>query len=341
MFLTRAALGERAVVRRATWLLTLSILALATMVSSCKSPADPQSPTTPTLGFTLRGIVAELVGDGTDTLGAVLVEITSGSSSGASTTTDAMGQFSIGGLTGTFNVRFSRDGWVPTGITVTMDSDQFINVTMERDDDGPSPGPVFTLSGVITGRQGDMDPIPGALVEVTDGDRAGDSATTDALGRYSLPGLSGEVTILITRDGFEDLEKTVEVTEDVHMIFTLITPPMVSMCLDLDDEEVHITNDDPVNELVLTDWVLWEDVDANRFKFVQDLDCRDSMMGFRLAPGATVIITSGDDPEHDPPTYIAGWCDFVWENDGDTARLSNPDTGVVAEAVGRFNACGG
>jgi hypothetical protein len=329
------------VVRRATRVLTLSILVLATMVSSCKNPADPQSPTTPTLGFTLRGIVSEAVGDGTATLGAVLVEITSGTSSGTSTTTDAMGQFSIGGLSGTFNVRFSRDGWVPTGITVTMDADQFINVTMDRDDDGPSPGPVYTLSGVVTRRQGDMDPIPGALVEVTDGDRAGDSATTDALGRYSLPGLSGEVTILITRDGYEDLEKTVELTEDTNLIITLITPPMVSMCLDLDDEEVHITNDDRVNELVLTDWTLWEDVDGFNFKFVEDIECRDPMMGLRVPPGGTVIITSGDDPEHDPPTYIAGWCEFVWDNDGDTARLVNPDTGVVAEAVGRFAACGG
>jgi hypothetical protein len=66
------------------------------------------------------------------------------------------------------------------------------------------------------------------------------------------------------------------------------------------------------------------------------------MNGFTLAPGATVIITSGDGPEHDPPNRIAGWCDFVWDNDGDTARLFRPfPETLVVEAIGSFAACGG
>jgi len=54
-----------------------------------------------------------------------------------------------------------------------------------------------------------------------------------------------------------------------------------------------------------------------------------------------VIITSGDDPRHSPPTHIAGWCDFVWDNDGDIARLLNPDGDLIAEAVGSFDSCDG
>jgi hypothetical protein len=65
------------------------------------------------------------------------------------------------------------------------------------------------------------------------------------------------------------------------------------------------------------------------------------MSGFILDPGATVIITAGENPQHTPPTHIAGWCDGVWDNDGDIARLFKPNGDLFVEAVGSFAACGG
>jgi len=332
-----AALGGRGAVRRKGLLPILLLIAVSAVVSSCnKSPQTPVSP--PTTGFALRGLVQETEAFGRDAIGAATVEITTGASSGTSTTTDSMGQFELDGVTGTFNIRISKEGYVATGQTVTVTADVFLNITLDRDDDsGPGPGTTFTLSGTVVRKQGSGGPLAGALVEVVDGDQAGYSATTDGGGNYSIPGLSGEMSVKASKDGYEDLYKTVDMSEDVTQEFSLITPPQVSMCLDLDDEELHITNDDPVNELILTGWRIREVTDNFLFTFVQDRSCRASMNGFTLAPGATVIITSGDDPEHDPPDYIAGWCEFVWNNDGDTARLVNPETGVVATAEGQAN----
>lgn len=342
MFPNHAALGHPGAVRRGGLFLLATTLALAGPASGCKKPASPQTPMGPGVGFLLRGVVTETAAEDNNPIGAVLVEITSGPSSGTSATTDALGRFTFPGLSGQLNLRFTREGFEPTGRTVNMIEDLFLTVTLDREEGPEPPGPVFTLSGIVQRGQGDMDPIGGAVVEVVDGERAGDSSTSDALGRFTLTGLSGEVTVRASRDGFDDLDKTVDMTDDMMVFLALVTPPQVSMCLDLDDEEVHITNDDEVNELILTDWVLREVAESNEFTFVEDLDCRASMSGFTLAPGATVIITSGDDPEHDPPDHIAGWCDFVWDNDGDTARLFKPDgMSLVVEAAGSFASCGG
>jgi hypothetical protein len=334
-----AALGDQGAVRRKGLLPILLFIALSAVVSSCnKSAPTPVSP--PTAGFTLRGLVQETADFDLDVIGAAIVEITTGPSAGESTITDSMGRFEIAGVSGTFNLRISKEGYVATGRTVTVTADVFLNITLDRDDGSDEPGKTFTLSGTVVRKQGSGGPLAGALVEVVDGDQAGYSSTTDGGGNYSIPGLSGEISVKASRDGYEDLYKTVDMTEDVTQIFRLITPPQVTMCLDLDDEEVHITNDDPVNELILTGWRLREVTDNNLFTFVEDRSCRGSMNGFTLAPGATVIITAGDDPEHDPPDYIAGWCESVWESEGDTARLINPETGVVQSAEGRTN-CGG
>jgi len=206
----------------------------------------------------------------------------------------------------------------------------------------PDPSdPTFTLSGLVSEGQGGGDVIGGAVVEVLDGAHAGDAATTDSLGAYSIPALSGEFTVRASRDGFAPSEETVDMTEDRTLSFSLMLPAELSMCLDLDDEEVHITNDSPENELVLTDWVLRDEDESNAFTFVEDIACRASMSGFTLQPGATVIITSGDQPLHSPPTHIAGWCAVVWGDAGDIARLFNPDGDLIVEAVGSFDSCDG
>jgi len=300
-------------------------------------------PEPPAPAFTLSGFVSERQADGEviGGIGEVLVEITSGEHSGTSTTSFSSGAYSIPSLTGELNVRYSLDGFVATGRTLNMDQDTVLDVTLVREDEPDPSGPAFTLSGVVSEAQGDGDVIGGAVVEVLDGENAGDAATTDSLGRYSIPALSGELTLRASRDGFAPREATVDMTEDRTLSFGLLLATEVSMCLDLDDEEVHITNDSADKELVLTDWVLREDDEGNAFTFVEDIACRESMSGFTLEPGATVIITSGDDPRHSPPTHIAGWCDFVWDNDGDIARLLNPDGDLIAEAVGSFDSCDG
>jgi hypothetical protein len=255
-------------------------------------------------------------------------------------TTDGTGSYRIPDLSGAMNLRYSREGFVATGRTVDMTQDTFLNVSLARGDPPPGPDPTFILSGVVAELQGSTAPIAGALVEVLTGEREGDTATTNGTGRYTLDGLSGEVTIRASGNGWTPSEETVELAEDQTLDFTLLPLATLSMCLDLDDEEVHITNDDRDKELVLTDWILREVSRSNAFTFVEDISCRGSMSGFTLAPGATVIITSGDSPKHSPPTHIAGWCEDVWDNNGDTARLLNSKGDLVVKAVGSFDSCG-
>jgi hypothetical protein len=65
----------------------------------------------------------------------------------------------------------------------------------------PNGGP-FTLTGSVADTLG--RPIDGANVDVTDGARAGTSATTDAAGRFSMPGVfsDAKVTTTASKSGY-------------------------------------------------------------------------------------------------------------------------------------------
>src|SRR5580765_1962231 len=59
----------------------------------------------------------------------------------------------------------------------------------------------YSLFGIISDGLG--RPLSDVRIEVLDGSRAGVSATTDASGRYELPGsFSGAITIRATKDGY-------------------------------------------------------------------------------------------------------------------------------------------
>ena len=329
----------------------VATLLLTLLLAACK-PGGSESPlpTAPDLTpFILAGFVTELDNGSPIAIPGALVEVTSGPHSGKSTTADSLGRYSIGGLSGELNVRASREGFVPTGRILNITADTTLNFVLDRDTPtpGPPPEPTFTLSGIVMRAQGAPGPIAGATVEVKSGAREGDTATTDGTGHYSIPGLSRDIVVRASRDGFLADEEEVDIAADMTLDFSLMDAPELTMCLDLDDEEVHITNNG-TEEVVLTDWILRDDEaqdeaapggNGNEFIFVQDLECRESMDGFTLPAGMTVIITSGDAPEHDPPARIIGFCTPVWNDDGDNARLFNHLDELVIEAAGRLGAC--
>ena len=315
--------------------LALSLPLLGCPSSSGLPPTVPEA----LLPFILSGFVTESV-NSIDTIGGVLVEVTSGTHTGKTATTDSAGRYAISGLSGVLNIRASRAGFVATGATVNMSADVTLNISLVREapTTPPAPEPTFTLSGTVTRAQNGSGPIAGATVEVQDGPRAGDLATTDTAGMYAIPGLSRGLTVRASGTGFMADEETVNLTADLVLDFSLLNEPNLTMCLSLVDQEVHITN--LANEdLVLTDWILRGDNQAD-FVFVQDEACREeSMEGFTLGAGMTVIITGGSDPAHDPPTHIAGYCSSVWNPAGDTARLFSPIDDLIVEAAGRMGSC--
>jgi len=52
-------------------------------------------------------------------------------------------------------------------------------------------------------------PLSNVRIEVIDGSRAGDSATTDAIGRYELAGpFSGAITVRASKDGYVSVTRS-------------------------------------------------------------------------------------------------------------------------------------
>ncbi len=85
--------------------------------------------------------------------------------------------------------------------------------------------------------------------------------------------------------------------------------------------------------------VSWDDQDLHEFTFFDDVSCPPPVSAFVLPVGATVIVTSGDTPIHSPPGRIAGWCNDVWNNDGDSARLFDDDGRLVSQVIGSPTQC--
>ena len=75
---------------------------------------------------------------------------------------------------------------------------------------------VSTISGTVTSN---AEPVPDAKVELTDGEGEKHEATTDSSGAYAITGdtsdpiAPGEMTLVISAEGFETKEETFEVAE--------------------------------------------------------------------------------------------------------------------------------
>ena len=88
----------------------------------------------------------------------------------------------------------------------------------------PSPAPQsFAVSGKVSETTPTQDTgIDGTRVEVTTGPAAGRSVTANSSGNYGLSGLAGQVTLRASRDGYETLEKSVQISGDSTVHFSLL-----------------------------------------------------------------------------------------------------------------------
>jgi hypothetical protein len=177
--------------------LRLSICALALVVVGCsgtvsrpdsnsaQTPGDP-----PSQNFNITGSVAPLTGGSGTT-------ITLSGPVSATTTTNSSGSYSFSGLaSGTYAVTPSKVGFgfnpttqaaVITGSDITG-----LNFTASTQS-----GPTFTISGTVTPK------ASGAGVAMLLTGPTGATATTDASGNYSFPGLpNGTYTITPNKSGF-------------------------------------------------------------------------------------------------------------------------------------------
>ena len=61
----------------------------------------------------------------------------------------------------------------------------------------------FRLTGIVSELPCCDNPLRGATVEVVTGEHRGQSATTNAQGHYSIPRLTGNVTVSVRKEGYE------------------------------------------------------------------------------------------------------------------------------------------
>ncbi|MEK6688697.1 MAG: lamin tail domain-containing protein, partial [Gemmatimonadota bacterium] len=95
----------------------------------------------------------------------------------------------------------------------------------------------------------------------------------------------------------------------------------IALSVDRRAEEATITNagDAPVD---LRNWILVSTRGNQRFQFTGSLV---------LAPGASVVVTSGPSARQAPPQFVRWTTTNVWNNDEDPAELYNADGHLVAE----------
>ncbi|MDX8344137.1 S-layer homology domain-containing protein [Rossellomorea sp. YZS02] len=91
--------------------------------------------------------------------------------------------------------------------------------------------------------------------------------------------------------------------------------------VNLDTEVVQIKNNGN-NDVNMTGWKLVS-VEGNQ--------TYDFPANFILKAGSTVHVTSGQNAVHNPPAYLKWTGGYIWNNEGDTARLVNAEGVNVSE----------
>ncbi|MGM7724649.1 cell wall-binding repeat-containing protein [Metabacillus sp. Hm71] len=92
--------------------------------------------------------------------------------------------------------------------------------------------------------------------------------------------------------------------------------------LDLEKDKVVIKNVDS-RDLNLTGWRLYSADGGQTFYFPNN---------YVLKKGSSVTVVSGRGATHNPPSQLLWTNSYIWENDGDIARVINPLNGLVSEA---------
>jgi hypothetical protein len=92
-----------------------------------------------------------------------------------------------------------------------------------------APAQTFTLSGTV--RQSvTSDAVPNVRVEVIDGANAGRAATSDAAGRYELPGLAGGMLrVRASRNGYASAEQALRLVAHAAVNFTMVQGPACAL----------------------------------------------------------------------------------------------------------------
>ena len=205
---------------------TLTAIHCATSLILCSACGDSSSPTAPSTAPTttsiwnLSGTVSAIAPTPTPIEGAT-VAVVDGPDQGKTATTDNVGLYQFTGLQqAEFRVSASADGYSSATADVNLTSNTTLNLELEL---SPATGVLTGLVREYASPNGALDPVADARVEVTSGPAGGRSTTTSASGSYRLEELPpGTIQLLVTKEGFQDLPETTEVSSDTSVFDMLV-----------------------------------------------------------------------------------------------------------------------
>ena len=203
-------------------ILTVLLLALALSCSESSSPTTPTPTVSPTSTPTwnLSGTVTESGPASTPIAGAAVTGM-DGPNEGTAATSDSQGAYQFTGLeAGQLSINASAEGYESSTANISLTSDTTLDFLLES----------TVATGVLTGRireyassSGDLDPVAGVRIRVTSGSAQGRSDTSDDRGRYRLEELpEGMLTLSLSKNGFQDLETTAQVSSRPRTLNILI-----------------------------------------------------------------------------------------------------------------------
>ncbi|MDR1153359.1 MAG: carbohydrate-binding domain-containing protein [Bacteroidales bacterium] len=186
---------------KAKTIFSTAIAIICIMLFSCSKSNDVREDVPQV--FSIGGTVTKSDGGAAAGASVTLVKIADGSNAGESPAS-AAGEYIISGVSaGSYRITVSLNGYETgfineikvSGDDVTLDAIVLQKITV----------PTYGLGGTVTKPDGSA--ASGASVQIRkagDNTLAGQSATTDAAGAYSLGGIpSGEYNIIVTLDGYE------------------------------------------------------------------------------------------------------------------------------------------
>jgi protocatechuate 3,4-dioxygenase beta subunit len=161
--------------------------------------------TTPEV-YTVSGRVVDDQGRG---IPSVRLTFTDAEDNAVTTITDSQGNFTRDGLSGSYTVTATKDGYVIAGVSVSGPDNNLILLATET---APA---VYSVSGKVVDEDGNG--IPSVTITFRGGTEA--TTVTDAEGKFSRSGLRGTVTISAAKNGYTITEQFVVTGVDENITF--------------------------------------------------------------------------------------------------------------------------
>lgn len=194
-----------------------SVVSSTILIAIVAAACGGSSPTQPANPSNISGVVREKLPGGMPGLPVkgVKVEVSGQPGGPASTTTDDEGRYTLV-ASGSFDLKFSKDGYQPT--TLRVDA-----LAANRTFDAALDPVLRTLAGMVTGASLGT-PVVGATVEILSGSNKGRTTTTDTNGEYKFLNVWGDFDLSVSVAGYQTTTVRASVDATVTRVDVRLNP---------------------------------------------------------------------------------------------------------------------